>query len=268
MQKILVPTDFSDAATNALAYAIELANQFGARISLISTYKVYTSAGMLVDVAAHIKEEVAKDMLKTVQTAESQLQGKASIDSILIEGDPAPSIAATAKRYNFDLILMGTTGASGLKEIFTGSTTNAVIANAEVPVLAIPEDCTYRPIERMVLAMDSEPIQPNAAMEVTIKVCQLHNAHISVFHQMEDFEDLGVDNSIKTVLKDVSHSIHYELDPDNINESLNEFAHDDGADWLIMIRRKRSFFENLFHRSVTKREVFDSPLPLLIVREE
>jgi nucleotide-binding universal stress UspA family protein len=51
-------------------------------------------------------------------------------------------------------------------------------------------------------------------------------------------------------------------------ESITDFAKDNGASLLCMIRRKRGFLENVFHVSATTKTIFDSPLPLLVLKGE
>jgi len=66
----------------------------------------------------------------------------------------------------------------------------------------------------------------------------------------------------------VEHSFHYELDRDEVNESINSFVKDSAADLLCMLRRPRGFMEEVFHVSATTKEVFDSPVPLLVLKDE
>ncbi len=268
MQRILVPTDFSPAARNALDYAIQLANHFGSRITLLSTYRAYSNAGTLVDVEDYMKQDSAEEMLTLIKPVEPLLENGALLDSKIVHGDPAPAIASYAKQEGYDLIVMGTTGATGLKEIFTGSTTNAVIKAATVPVLAVPTQAPFRHLRNMILAIDEKPITSAKVTAALRELAQVHSAHIYVFHQMVGDDSKGVDPSVGMYLDGLEASIHYELDPEDVNTSLEEFVKEHPADLLVMVRRKRSFFEGLFHRSVTAREVFHSGLPMLILHDE
>ena len=62
-------------------------------------------------------------------------------------------------------------------------------------------------------------------------------------------------------------AFHYDWNGNSLNESIDQFVEKENADLLCMIRRKRGFWENLFHNSQTSREALHSPIPLLILQE-
>ena len=98
MKQILVPTDFSKPAHRAIEYAIDFANHFGSRITLLHTYKVYSTAGMLVSVEGHIREQASRDLLDLAREVEPRLQNGARLDTKLLYGDAVPSISRLADR--------------------------------------------------------------------------------------------------------------------------------------------------------------------------
>lgn len=268
MKKILVPTDFSRNAENALAYAVEVAGKFGSRITLLHTYKVYSSAGMFLSVESYMEKDAAEKMRSIISRIQPLLANGASIESRIIRGDATPSISDVAEKGSYDLIIMGTQGASGLKEIFTGSITNGVMKSTLAPVLAIPNGYSYQPISSIVFAVDEEGISHPGVTAPLVKIARAFNARVHVFHQDLGSRDDGIDPSVDIFLDGVGHSFHYELDEQNINESINNFVTDYQAGLLCMVRRRRGFLEEVFHVSATTREVFNSPVPLLILHDE
>jgi nucleotide-binding universal stress UspA family protein len=268
MKKILVPTDFSDNAFNALSYAVELANEFGSQIILLHTYTVSSTSGMFVSVESFIKKDAAEQALMTVRKVESKLSPPSYINTQILRGDTTRLIAQVAEEHACDLIIMGTKGASGLAEVFLGSTTNAVIKEATAPVLAIPEDFTYRPIKQMVFAIDDQGIAHAGVVKPLVLLSKKLRAPIRIFHQAMEFDRDGIDPSVDLYLEEVEHSFHYELDKEEVNDSINQFVEESKADLLCMLRRKRGFLEEVFHVSATTKEVFDSPVPLLVLKGE
>ena len=91
---------------------------------------------------------------------------------------------------------MGTQGATGLAEIFLGSTTNSVIKEAQTPVLAIPEGFTYQPITQIVFAIDDEGIAHAGVVKPLLQLAKKMQAPVRVFHQALDFDQDGIDPSI------------------------------------------------------------------------
>ena len=268
MKNILIPTDFSKNAESALLYAVEIANKFGSKITLLNTFKVYSSAGMFLSVESYMEKDAAKQMLAAIQRVESRLKNGATIESKIVKGDAVPAITELASKENFSLIIMGTQGASGLKEIFTGSITNGVMKQTNTPVMAIPSGYQYEPIKAIVFAVDEAGISHPGVTAVLVKLARAFEAKVHVFHQDLGSKDEGIDPTVDIFLDSIGHSFHYELDEQNINESINGFVEDYQANLLCMVRRQRGFLEEVFHVSATSREVFSSPVPLLILHDE
>lgn len=268
MNKILVPTDFSDNAFNALSYAVSLANHFDSQVTLLHTYTVSSTSGMFVSVESFIKKDAAEQALAAVKQVEPKLKTGHQIDTQILRGDTTHLIAELADKQEYDLIVMGTQGATGLAEIFLGSITNSVIKEAQTPVLAIPEGFTYQPITQIVFAVDDEGVAHAGVVKPLLQLAKKMQAPVRVFHQALDFDQDGIDPSIDLYLEEVEHSFHYELDRDEVNESINSFVKDSNANLLCMLRRPRGFLEEVFHVSATTKEVFDSPVPLLVLKDE
>jgi len=267
MKKLLLPTDFSANAEQALAYGIEIANRFGSTLTLLHIYQVFSTSGSFPSVDNYMKEDAYRRLLPLLQKAEGQLKAGVRADSRVERGETAPLIAEVADKGDYDLILMGTQGASGLREIFLGSNTASVMKRSTVPVLAIPRTGDYRPFRNIVLAMDEGDISHAGVLLPLVRLAQRFGAHLRVYHQDSGENGKGLDSSIGLYLDGVEHSYHYELDKDNIVQSINAFVADSDADLLCMIRRRRGFLERIFHESATAREVFHSPVPVLVLHD-
>ncbi len=267
MKKILFPTDFSENANRAFRFAIELANLFGSQILVFHSIKIIRKTGVMVTMQDVLVKDAEKDMDKILQENEKYLKNGASLTARIAEGDTGASIISAAKDWEADLIVMGTQGASGLKEIFLGSNANEVIKTSSVPVLVVPAEIAFQPVEKIVLSLDAREIGSEAILNVLREMAKAFGAKIMIYHLEAGEEDLGIDPAISSYLKGIEHSYHYELTSYALNETINEFVRDYEADMLCMIRRKRSFIEQLFHRSTTSKEVFHSAVPILILPE-
>ncbi|MCB0609844.1 MAG: universal stress protein [Lewinellaceae bacterium] len=267
MKKILVPTDFSENARNAVDFSVAIANQFGSEIHLLYTYKIYSTAGMFVSVESFMEQDAIEDMSGLIKELKPTLKNNAVIHHRIIRGDTIPVIADLAEKEHFDLIIMGTQGASGLKEIFTGSITNGVIKASKVPVLAVPSDWTYQPFQHIIFAVDEGPVTHPDVAKLLVDLAASYKAKILVFHQNTDEGEKAVDGSILQAIAGAEYSIHLELDESHIVDSINDFAEEYQAGLLCMIRRKRSFLDQIFHSSITSKEAFHCKVPLLVLRD-
>jgi nucleotide-binding universal stress UspA family protein len=131
MRNIVVPTAFSDNALVALRYAINIANQFGSTIHLVNGIDIVSSTGIYTDVNKMLTE-TAKRKLADIVIRESRSLGDLSLMvSKTLRGEITSTICDYANKVHADLIVMGTQGATGLKEIFIGTTALGVIKNAK-----------------------------------------------------------------------------------------------------------------------------------------
>ena len=140
-KKILITTDFSDYSFYAIPYAVELAEKFKARLTLMHVIEpIITPADF-----AWGGYNVTELENKTREYAEENLQ-KALRDRIpegmkaevsLAFGNPFKEVVQFAKDENFDLIVISTHGLTGLSHIIFGSTTEKIVRKSPVPVLTI-----------------------------------------------------------------------------------------------------------------------------------
>ncbi len=157
MKRILVPTDFSKEAENALKVAAQLAKKYNSEIFLthllelplsqvdaLSSHSELPEAVFFMKLAHKKFEDVlARDYLKGINVQEN-------VDF----NQSFSGIADTAKQNNVDLIIMGSHGASGFKEMFIGSNTEKVVRTSEVPVLVIKNEHSAFDINEFVFASD------------------------------------------------------------------------------------------------------------------
>lgn len=268
MKTLLVPTDFSDNAAVALDYAIELANRWNSRLIFVNAFHVATSAAVMISVESIMRADAEADMARLLETVRPRLQGQASAEGHVMHGDAIGTVTYLCKEESVDLVIMGTQGASGLKEIFSGSNANGIIKNARVPVLAIPAGHAFVPFKTLVLAVDQAGLSSPAPLTPLLTIAKHFGAAVRVYHKDTGERDMGIDPSIEMFLESVEHSFHYELEGEFIHDRLHAFVDDQHADLLCMIRRHRSFLESLFHPSATTREMFKIRLPLLILHDQ
>ena len=139
--KILLPTDFSDHANEALRYATQLAQTHAASLCLVHAYDLLPYAlpdGPIMDERQLETVRVAfqKQLEQLRQAAEAR--GIARVETQLLQGPASSEIVRVASEQHFDLIVMGTHGRTGLSHLLIGSVTEKVVRRAPCPVLTIP----------------------------------------------------------------------------------------------------------------------------------
>ena len=140
VQHVLVPIDFSATADRALAYAIALAQQLQARLTLLHVLDMtpVTMDEMTPGVVATYLDDLETDAQHLLQASRERVQ-RAGLqgDSLLVQGTPTQTIVDTAGEQGVDLILMGTHGRTGLAHVFLGSVAEHVVRQGPCPVLVV-----------------------------------------------------------------------------------------------------------------------------------
>jgi len=137
-RKILVGFDGSDGAKAALRHAIELARRFGAElwsVSVIETpHWATATVGEVDEQRRLIEEELGRlQQAARTQAAEFGLE----LHAVTRMGHPAQLIVQEAQRGNFDLLVIGHSGRSGVWGVFLGTTADKVVRHAPCSVLVV-----------------------------------------------------------------------------------------------------------------------------------
>ena len=157
MKRILVPTDFSDQAENALKVAAMLAKDNNAEIYLLHMMEIPMQQIDPINAHSDVPEalffmELAHKRFENLM-ASDYLEGLTVYETVKAD-ITFNEIKGACKEYDIDLIVMGSHGASGLKEMFIGSNAEKVVRTSEVPVLVIKNHHTNFIIKNFVFASD------------------------------------------------------------------------------------------------------------------
>ncbi|MCB0587664.1 MAG: universal stress protein [Phaeodactylibacter sp.] len=269
MKKILVPTDFSENAMNALLFARELACTLDCKLTLLHTFQAPQRSDMLISLDDVLRQDAEEEMATFLERAALKEPPEVKI----LKGDSVRTIADFAGEGNFNLIVMGTKGASGLKEVFLGSITGGVMRHTPIPILAIPEDYTPRPIRNIAFAIANMELSGEEVVAPLKELTRRFDAKVHIFHSVKDKEEADQSELLKTAgwLEGLPHTFSIEEERGSLHESIKAFVKSADADMLCLVRRKHGligFFERLFKTSVTLGEVFHCELPLLVLHSE
>ncbi|MFH7320052.1 universal stress protein [Desulfurivibrio sp. D14AmB] len=140
-KKILVPVDFSDNSRKILSSAADLAQVFGAELSVVFVVQSFDDySGFFVPhvpIAQFEEEMVRSAEDKMSSFIKESLPADTAVQTRVLAGDVAETIVEHAARTGIDLIVMGTHGYKGLERVLFGSVAEKVIKTARCPVLSI-----------------------------------------------------------------------------------------------------------------------------------
>lgn len=269
MKNILVPFDFSHHSRNALDYAAQLAAKKEARLCIFHAYdrsevlegvKVSTTVSAMEDAKAKLSTKYGLDAKK--------ISGK------VVQGEFIEEVLDYIEKENFDLIVLGTRGASGLRELLVGSYTVNLMQEVQgIPMLVVPEKADYHDLKTILLCSDLHEIADDDALDLVKELAMLYEADVRLAHvekgsgeptyekvlekrrEMHIFEP-EVDCTYKRILaKDFLSGIKFYMDKKDDN------------DLIAMVYREHSFIETIFGMNHTHEMAYHTTVPLLVLPE-
>lgn len=177
MKKILVPCDFSEPSVQAFKFAIELASKSNGAIELLHIIELPVLHDTVLMPTLSFEEAFMKDAKANAEKNFDRMIAKwakdraKKVNCSVSFGPVTTTICDAAEDKKVDLIVMGTHGATGLKEFFVGSNTEKIVRRSSVPVIAVKKSTKIESIKNIVF-----PIIPDMDLEeLTLKVKQLQN---------------------------------------------------------------------------------------------
>ena len=262
---LLVPTDFSDNAWVATQYAVHLAMKFGWDIHLLHVYQTLRRglAGTQFneEVEAHASNRANENMELLEQRVKS-ISDTLSVTSACIEGDLCHIVLEIVEEGNTKFVVMGTKGASGFKHAALGSNTYEIIQKSPIGVLAVPDVYGQFRLDKVGLLTnfkDSEIQLLNAFSNRATTGLDVVMLHIEEANKRQ--EDESVQYWIDYVLRNTQmRSVSYRssetikrLDVrESIPEGIAELIQEERVDLLLVSYNRKSFFKQLFSKSLTK----------------
>jgi nucleotide-binding universal stress UspA family protein len=191
IKRILVPLDGSETADNAMHIALNLAEKTGSQIELLNIIPVYVAPSTLTPntsyawVAEYLEklkitnEEMLSQALKNAKKAAPNIV----ISKKMLEGRPASKIVKEAKKGEYDLITMGSSGLGGFGKIILGSVSNEVSHLSEVPVMFVKGRDTdeFKSFNKILIAIDGSE-NSKRAQKLGLEIAEAFNAEVDLLN--------------------------------------------------------------------------------------
>lgn len=276
---IIIPTDFSPAADNALRYARQLYGDQECRFYLVNTYTpsfahnrfmATTNGDTLKENMQHVSEDGLQQTLQRIRLENSNSSHRfetISSFNILTE-----EICNIRDNKAIDMVVVGTTGATGLQEIFLGSTTVRIIKSTpDCPVLAVPFEAEYIKPKKMAFVTDFKRNFSAKILDPMIRLAKESGAFLEVMHIEEEQELDKFQLSNKQILDEYLTGIPHNFVALPFYASkakvIQKFLEDEDIDLVVMVHYKHSFLEQLLREPVIRKVAFHTRIPLLVLPE-
>lgn len=271
MKTILVPIDFSDQANYAAKVAVRIAEKTNAKIHLLHMLEIPTN---VLDSVNYSRSNYPSAFIFIKKTREKFKKFKKSpiFSNVALTGSMRlhrafEGIIEESKKIKADLIVMGSSGATGLEEILVGSNTEKVVRNSDIPVLVIKKDIENFNLKNAVYASDFNLKSKNAFKKI-IRFAKFFDTklHLLKVNTIQNFETTKESsNRIKAFL-DGSELQNYSLNIFNdvsIEEGILSFAKEAEVDLIILVTHGRKGLAHLFNGSISEDLVNHAKLPVL-----
>ena len=260
---ILVPTDFSDNARNAANYAAQLAKKINASLVLLHAYMLPAPVSEVPYMMVNV-DEIQKDNERIAKEESEKLQSHGIRCTYLVRlGFPSDEIDAAIEDQPIDLVVMGMRG-KGTLEKWMGSTTTSTIKKITKPILVVPEDATYHDLQNVTYATDFTYSVAFNIYDPLLNLLKLFNAQLHIVHVSKD-ESKG-QGSLDPAFKAVPHEFHIIEDTD-VRHGIESYLETHPTDLLVMVTHEHSFMERLFRKTHTTAMVYNTHVPLLVLKD-
>jgi nucleotide-binding universal stress UspA family protein len=276
---IFVPVDFKARSVNAVKRAVELANLLESKLFICHVYNrpyiiLDPDLGYDEDTVIRIENYSLRRIAEKVDEHFDELVKEVpELTTVAHEcvkeiGSVVDTIVNSVEKYEIDLIIMGTRGLSGLKELF-GNKTSDVVEQVSCPVLVIHEEVQKLNLDKIAIACDLCKMDDLSCLDILKEIIRAAHSDVDVVHitKSEKAKEGKTHPDRETIklnwhIKNHRKPVKYCCNPKD-EKGLMEFIDQNEIGLLAMLPEESSFFENLIHESLTHKMTFHAKVPLL-----
>lgn len=263
MKQIIVPTDFSVPAENAMLYAGQLAEKTGAGILLLHVFQIPVSMSevpVLMISAEELKHNADIGLNKTKEIlAKSYPSITVRTESRM--GDVTDELKDVCREIDTMAIVTGKHGAGGVERFFFGSTSSAIVRHAQAPVIVVPENAIKKEVRSIALAIDEKEQLPHRKIRNFVEAL---GAQLHVIHVQPQKTSTKEFNTVVEGLNIVPKTIR----DDEFLHGIQTYLKENNIDMLMILPHKHSFLERLTFRTHTEELLRKLDIPLVCINEK
>jgi nucleotide-binding universal stress UspA family protein len=278
MKNVLLLTDFSKDAWNAIFMAVKLYADMECKFYVLHTYepkqenitgfKSSTRAGVVYQSLLEASVGQLGEVMEYLE--ENHKNPKHSFEKLSIAGGLVETIKDLLPRYDLDTIFMGTKGSTGAKEIFMGSNAVKVIKHIKnCAIVVVPESYDFQRLGSLVFPTEYAHFFPKNVLRPLLKLIKLWNSEVKIFHVAQTFSLLDIQKANKEILKKRfegdTTSFHRVIIKTTVAEAIRQFAEEEKANLIVLTNYSHDFFDGLTQEPVVKKVTFRTEIPLMVL---
>ncbi len=278
MKKIVLTTDFSENAWNAIFTALKIYADVDCHFYLLHAYEPSTlnllgiksqqRLGVIYDSLSKHSEQELEEMFKYFEI--NHKNPKHKFTTVSKSETLEEAVKDIVSQNDVDVLMMGTQGATGAKEVFLGSNTVKVLKTIKnIPVFAIPGGFNFQKLHTIIFATDFTKSFNKNELNQIIELAILWKAQIEIAHVAIEFNLNDTQNTNKAILKERFAGLDYQFKnlpfAINISHSIDAYVGNKNSCILSIIRHQHTFWEKIIGEPVIKKIAFHSNIPVLFL---
>lgn len=278
-KRILLPTDYSKNALNAIRYALDLYQDVRCDFYFLNAFHAsgYSLDSLMVAEAGERQYEASK--LKSQTGMERLMEvlrlhpenDKHKFHTVCTFNSLLVAVEEVLKAKDIDIIVMGTRGITDSSNTILGTNTVGIMEKiTQCPVIAVPVDFSFSPPKEIVFPTDYKTPFRRKELNYMFDIAKMHCSSIQVLHiEKETKLNTGQENN-KALLADIMEGIDYDfhtLTKVGVSQGIKTFIESRGSDMIAFLNRKHRFFRSILSNPLIKEIGYDSKIPILVLKD-
>ncbi len=276
-KRVLLPTDYSKNAINAIRYAQELYQDIECDFYLLNAFQVsgYRLDSMRIPEPGEYFYETAKanseeGMSRLMEMIRSRSENpKHHFHTICTLNSLVEAIKNLIVQKDIDIIVMGTKGITASKARIFGTNTVTVMEQIrECPVIAVPENPAFSPPKEIVFPTDYKTNYKKREINHLVEIAKVHGSTIHVLHIDKDKKgklskkELANKELLQDILKGTDYEMHF-LPATKVTKGIQIFIERGNCDMIAFLNRKHLFFGSILSNPLVKEIGYEPKTPIL-----
>jgi len=271
MKTFLIPVDFSDVSYTAAQYGVDMAAHLNAtKVIFYHSYAHRPSdghegnAGYQQSSLKHLEKMVAKLRVASAWSSEQVI--------LLADNKPVRTgVEGIVAEHSVSLIVMGIAGFSDIENTLIGRNTMAVAESGVAPLLIVPRHHAFKPVKRVVYATDLKDVRYITPAESIIRLAgqlgaQTHVVHVDPATLGQTPQKLLAKQEVLTMLEPLHPIFDVVGEAKDKAGGIFDYVKKHQIDLILMASRNYSFFQRLFHSSVSKKLLNIADVPVVLLK--
>ena len=278
MKNILIPTDFSENAWNAIEYALQFFGKSSCNFYILhvstsadSPYREEVVTQGDIKVSAAVKSPSKKLLHKTIERIikSPYSNSKHKFYPVMDRHYIINSIRKQVVEKKIDFIVMGTRGASGINRLAVGSNTGNVITKVKCTTLVVPENAKFECLKELAFPTDFSSFYHAETLQPMADIVEANHAAVRALHINRTRDELNEDQKknkefLDDYFNNQEHSFHF-LSSQHIEDAMQDFVENKHINLIAMLAKNLNYLQKILFHPTTSKASYYTDVPFLVL---